>query len=734
MQDRLHNRCRTTARNPQHQPHREHFRQSLTSIRGVVQTLHGRVKSRILEGYRLINRFVVDGTSTNAKMMGSVIGSTICVTTSDATKITDVSPTQPDNHPQTKLPDNIESLTKEWLSRELTSNEIGVRKYKRGYEWDWTKATGYSNAIDSSLYAAPLDLPPPIESNTRAKYALRQYKDLFSIECKVDAKMFAFILQDHPNQPFVKSVIEGLSNGFWPMSEVPPENTVFVTNHKICESFPGLLEAARDEEVAEGRYSKGFHTLLPGMKVSPLLLVSKKGSTKMRVCTDMSYGKPSLNDSIISDRVKVSFDSLILFAPYIVDLAKRGIKIVVWKSDVQNAYRLLGMALMWQLRQIVKVGETFHVDKCASFGSSASPKIWVSFFSLVLWIARTRLGLSHINNLMDDTWGVCPASSMVTFKGHQIPLDQAKLLMLFDLLNIPWEWKKQLHGTELEIIGHLVLANELMFTLPSDKKNDLVAALRNFTSANSRTLREWQSMLGWASWGLNSFPMGRWALQSSWDKISGKSHKNLVVPHNANIQRDLRWLADELEVSDGNLLLESCVWSFKEADFVATADACGSGLGFWLPNSAEGFYTPLSLPSRDIYWAELAASSHAILLGIERGAKRLLICADSSNVCDLFLSHRAVEKVRDLFQAIISKIIHAKVDVRIAHIPGKKNIFADALSRRELHKVYEALSFAKVTQFTPFLELPEGGFPSSHKINVIPLPKRSTDRYRGVRR
>lgn len=105
-----------------------------------------------------------------------------------------------------------------------------------------------------------------------------------------------------------------------------------------------------------GRYSKGFHTLLQGMKVSPLLLVAKKGSSKMRVCTDMSFGKPSLNDSIIKDRVKVCFDSLISFAPYMVDMARRGIKLVVWKSDVQNAYRLLAMALAWQIRQVVRIG------------------------------------------------------------------------------------------------------------------------------------------------------------------------------------------------------------------------------------------------------------------------------------------------------------------------------------------------------------------------------------------
>lgn len=537
--------------------------------------------------------------------------------------------------------------------------------------------------------------------------------------------MFEYLLKDHPNKAFVESVVKGLKQGFWPMSELPSEKTIVVANHKICKEQPHLLEAARDEEVEAGRYLKGFYTLLPGMKISPLLLVSKKGSEKKQVCTDISFGSPSLNDSFIKEKIRVSFDSLISFAPYMVDMAKKKIRMVVWKSDVKNAYRILAMAMQWQMRQIVKVGDTCHVDKCANFGSAASPKIWVSFFSLVLWIARTRMGLTRINNLMDDTWGVSPASSMVKFKDHMIPLDQAKLLLLFDILRIPWEWKKQLHGENLEIIGHLVDANKLMFSLPPEKKSDLVNALRIFTKSKTRTLKEWQSILGWASWGLNSFPMGRWALQSSWNKISGKTHKSLVIPHNKKIQADLSWLANQLEKSDGNLVLESCVWHIKEADFLCTTDACNTGLGIWLPNTIEGFHTPLSLPARDIYWAELAAASHGILMGIERGAKKILICSDSSNVCDLFSSHNPANIVVDIFQAIISKIIAEGVDVRIAHIPGKKNFFADALSRGLLYKVSSMLPEAVIRPFIPFKELPEGGFPSSHNRHVIPIPKRA---------
>lgn len=294
--------------------------------------LRGRGRLRIPSISRSTNSYAEVGTSKNVNWVMAVIGFTTCATTSTATSHTNASLTQTESRGLSDSHLDIDSHTKEWLSRDLTTEDFGVRKYKRGFEWDWTNAIGYSNAIDSSLLAAPLDSPPSLDDDPCAKYALSQYKDMFLIECPVDVKMFEFLLKDHPNQVFVQSVVEGLKRGFWPMSEIPSNKTVVVPNHKVCEERPDLLESARDEEVEAGRYSEGFYTLLPGIKVSPLLLVLKKGSTKMRVCTDMSFGKPSLNDSIIKDKIRVCFDSLISFAPYMVDLARRGIKMILWKS------------------------------------------------------------------------------------------------------------------------------------------------------------------------------------------------------------------------------------------------------------------------------------------------------------------------------------------------------------------------------------------------------------------
>lgn len=242
------------------------------------------------------------------------------------------------------------------------------------------------------------------------------------------------------------------------------------------------------------------------------------------------------------------------------------------------------------------------------------------------------MGIEGMNNLMDDTWGCAQENTLVEFKSHRIPKDQALFLLLFDTLSIPWEWKKQVYGYDLEVIGFHLRPNELVFSLTPEKKQALVDRIDNFVLRPASPLRDWQQLLGWCSWALNIFPLGRFALQSAWDKLGGKSKRNMNVPTNKDIQNDLRWLAEALRKSDGIRFLDASIWSTKQADIILTADACPTGFGVWLPNSVEGFHGSLPLPSRDIYWAELLAVAHATEIGINRGAKKILICTDSRNM------------------------------------------------------------------------------------------------------
>jgi len=72
-----------------------------------------------------------------------------------------------------------------------------------------------------SLFAEPLPCPPQSElENFTANKTIHEYSDLFKITCNINIEKFNELLTDHPNQPFVQSVIAGLRDGFWPWAEL----------------------------------------------------------------------------------------------------------------------------------------------------------------------------------------------------------------------------------------------------------------------------------------------------------------------------------------------------------------------------------------------------------------------------------------------------------------------------------------------------------------------------------
>ncbi|KAG8942404.1 hypothetical protein FRC04_003770 [Tulasnella sp. 424] len=172
-------------------------------------------------------------------------------------------------------------------------------------------------------------------------------------------------------------------------------------------------------------------------------------------------------------------------------------------------------------------------------------------------------------------------------------------------------------------------------------------------------LKEWQSMLGYANWALNAYPLLKPALQSSYDKIAGKTYAKAGVYMNHRVRRDLQWFTEKLEDSDGVHILEALDWDVKEADAVFICDACQQGLGFWdmrgsitTDNMAvrhEGFYVdaPASLPATNILYCESLSVILALarLTQIPNPLRRIMIYTDNLGTVGMFNSMRVqVEK------------------------------------------------------------------------------------------
>ena len=57
--------------------------------------------------------------------------------------------------------------------------------------------------------------------------------------------------------------------------------------------------------------------------------------------------------------------------------------LVLWKTDVTDAYRLLPVHPHWQLKQIISFNGRRYADRRNTIGSRAGGALWIAFMSLV---------------------------------------------------------------------------------------------------------------------------------------------------------------------------------------------------------------------------------------------------------------------------------------------------------------------------------------------------------------
>ena len=234
----------------------------------------------------------------------------------------------------------------------------------------------------------------------------------------------------------------------------------------------------------------------------PVYTVPKPQSEKLRMVVDHSAGSPSLNDMITCNAISgTKMDGMRSLGASLLEYRKRhpNVPLILFKSDISMAYRRMPMHPMWQLKQIVThPNGNHHVDHCNNFGGRGSCKVWVSFMSLVIWIAIfvklviwiaifVKL-LAHLKLYVDDSYGFDEQKNMKFYPRYNkwFPAKQTDLLLLWDELGLPHDEPKQIFGTTLEIIGFLVNPNDMTVLFPPEKRTELLAHIRTFAVAGKR--------------------------------------------------------------------------------------------------------------------------------------------------------------------------------------------------------------------------------------------------------
>ncbi len=450
-------------------------------------------------------------------------------------------------------------------------------------------------------------------------------------------------------------------------------------------------------ELERGRYSSSLgNTLLPRMFCMPIYAVPKPGSTDLRLVNDHSAGPYSLNSMINHSLVTgYPLDNLHQLGDMLLNLhvLTPGLDLVMWKSDIAEAYRMCPMHPMWKIKQAVRIDGKYYIDRTNCFGSSASFAIFISVNRLIAWIAKNDHGISSLITYVDDSSGPAVATDKTYYDpyGTSLPSPQVTLLCLWDELGIPHKPKKQVHSSPLPIIGIDVNPNNLAFTLPDLARRRLITELETWMSPSSTHFRLhwWQKLGGWINWVLNVFPDLRPCLNAFYSKIAGKSQASLYVRINNDIHNNFIWALSMLELLPPVRLLHSLAWTQSEADVTVFCNACSKGMGFWIPDTNNAFYcpTPPDAPPL-IYYVEalcvLAALSHCCSSMTPN--QKLLLYTDNSNVVDILSSLRCRAEFNTILKHTVTTRVQSQVDLWVLHIWGEMNTVADAISRAEFDR------------------------------------------------
>ena len=610
---------------------------------------------------------------------------------------------------------------------DLSRPEPGGPRFHRGLLWTLGEQ-GRSPTVDSTYSSLPLPRPPAHESRAEINDTISRYPHLFQIVTPIKISTFERLLKDHPNQPFVKSVLAGLREGFWPFANTNP--AYYPLTHDASSTPPPENTEKRqflidqcNAEIACGRFSKPFGTeLLAGQYSMASYAVPKKEPHRFRLVVNHSAGKYALNSMILrEDILGTSLDMIKDLADSIIQYRREhgpSARLVLFKSDVSSAYRNLPMHPLWQMKQIVTIEGQRHVDHCCSFGNRASPRLWVSFMSLVTWIATFVRKLHHLKLYTDDCFSFELASSTEYYAPYRkaLPKKQAQLLKLWDELGVPHEEKKQVSGERLEILGFLVDANAMTITLPREKLDGLLSTIRDFCSSASgrQTHRRFLQLAGSMSWALYVFPMLKPGLRALHEKIGSTSKKG---PHqemyvSETIKLELDWFARHAEKLNGVHIMESIAWDQSQANHVFFCDATPRGLGCFYREGSIGFRT-VAPPNSDIGFLKALSICWAIhIVDRRKLGGRILIFTDSLvtvNMFDSLYTPRA--KLNPILLSAVDILINRRFRIQVAVDSVQKGHYAivNALAQGQVNRLRKKSPTVSIvdTEPLPNLALPK---------------------------
>ncbi|KAM4704352.1 LOW QUALITY PROTEIN: uncharacterized protein WCC33_012757 [Rhinophrynus dorsalis] len=327
-------------------------------------------------------------------------------------------------------------------------------------------------------------------------------------------------------------------------------------------------------------------------------------------------------------------------------------------------------------------------------GCSVSCAFFETFSTFLEWVVRVEAGCNSIIHYLDDFLCVGPGGSAICAWLLRT------LQWVADVFGVPLAPGKTVGPvTCLSFLGIELDTVAMESRLPADKLTELRDLIRAFLGVRKVTLRQLQSLLGKLNFACRILPMGR-VFNRRLAMLTGVQRPHHFIRLTQGVRADLEVWDCFLRDFNGRSLWLAPVSSNVEVGL--QTDAAGS-VGFgailgadWCMGCWPAWWVGSGL-TRNLVFLELFPIVVALeLWGDSLRNNCVVFHCDNLGVVDVVKNLTASSlPVLRLLRWLVLRCLRLNLSFRARHVPGVRNVAADALSRLQMESFRLAWPAAK---------------------------------------
>lgn len=456
-------------------------------------------------------------------------------------------------------------------------------------------------------------------------------------------------------------------------------------------------------EEAAGRYSRAFEpfeleALIGPFRTSPLGLVPKPGTSKVRLIQDFSYPRnssliKSVNSHINADHFPTEWGTFDKVSSLILSLPDKS---EAATFDISSAYRIAPVLPSQQNALCIAWRGKVRVDRAVSFGLASSCGVFGAVADMLVALYHAG-GFPLLLKWVDD---------FILFRRPGETFTEEDFIRFTGRLGVPWGLDKTRDfATRQKYIGFIWDLVQRSVSLPPEKLAAVLQLISEWLEEGARfSAHDAARLHGKLVHASSIFPLIRPFLRS----ISRfAAHFTSAHAHHAApgpLRADLSWIQELLQSLPAELPLARP----EPFDIGWWGDASTSfGIGvvvgtFWAVWRWQPDFRVGGGQEFDIGWAEAVAVELGLLMAIHHGliqsrpihSPRILVRSDNMGVVEVLNRGRSRSaNTNNVLKRIYLHLAHHGISLCTQHVPSRDNV-TDALSRGDIHGFLSAFPVA----------------------------------------